>query len=100
MELSMFSGFVPPMLPQTVMCCTPAATAASICAFCPSPEGRPVFGFPNGQPEAVDWLGQKAQIDAAVAAGVQHVTVCGSMGGTNPENMLNSIGKNADSTGG
>jgi len=65
-----------------------------------SPEGRPVFGFPNGQPEAVDWLGQKAQIDAAVAAGVQHVTVCGSMGGTNPENMLNSIGKNADGTGG
>ena len=31
---------------------------------------------------------------------MQHVTVCGSMGGTNPENMLNSIGKNADGTGG
>mmetsp|Transcript_86241 Transcript_86241/g.172620 ORF Transcript_86241/g.172620 Transcript_86241/m.172620 type:complete len:291 (-) Transcript_86241:163-1035(-) len=57
-------------------------------------DGRPVFGFPNGQPERVDWLGQKHQIDAAKACGsVRHVVVCGSMGGTNPGNMLNSIGK-------
>ena len=27
--------------------------------------GRPIFNFPNGAPEQVDWLGQKAQIDAA-----------------------------------
>lgn len=25
-------------------------------------EGRPLFGFPNGSPEAVDWEGQKNQI--------------------------------------
>ena len=65
-----------------------------------TPEGRPVFGFPNGQPEEVDWIGQKNQIDAAKTAGVGHVVVCGSMGGTNPENMLNSIGRGADGKGG
>lgn len=63
-------------------------------------EGRPVFGFPNGQPQEVDWLGQKNQIDAAKAAGLKHVVICGSMGGTNPDNMLNGIGKAADGTGG
>ncbi len=29
--------------------------------------GRPTFHFPNGDPEEVDWLGQKNQIDALVA---------------------------------
>lgn len=66
---------------------TPAPTGEA------SAEGRPVFGFPNGQPERVDWLGQKHQVDAAKANGVRHVVVCGSMGGTNPGNMLNGIGK-------
>jgi NAD(P)-dependent dehydrogenase (short-subunit alcohol dehydrogenase family) len=56
-------------------------------------EGRPMMDFPNGQPEEVDWLGQKSQIDAAIACGVKHVVVCSSMGGTNPANMLNSIGR-------
>lgn len=37
----------------------------------------------------VDWLGAKAQIDAAKAAGVRKVVVVGSMGGTQPDNMLN-----------
>ena len=56
--------------------------------------GRPVFGFPNGQPEAVDWLGQKAQIDAAAACGSDtHVVICSSMGGTDPSNMLNGLGR-------
>ena len=65
-----------------------------------SAEGRPIFGFPNGQPEEVDWLGQKNQIDAAKGADVKHVVICGSMGGTNPDNMLNSIGKGGDGSGG
>ena len=65
-----------------------------------TPEGRPIFGFPNGQPEEVDWIGQKNQIDAAQKAGVSHVVICGSMGGTNPGNMLNSIGKGDDGKGG
>jgi uncharacterized protein YbjT (DUF2867 family) len=57
-----------------------------------SPEGRPVFGFPNGQPVQVDWMGQKNQIDAGKQAGVKHIVVCSSMGGTNPENPLNKLG--------
>jgi nucleoside-diphosphate-sugar epimerase len=57
-------------------------------------DGRPVFGFPNGQPEAVDWLGQKSQIDAAIAQGPgTHVAICSSMGGTDPNHMLNSLGR-------
>ena len=65
-----------------------------------SPEGRPVFGFPNGQPEQVDWNGQKNQIDAASKSGVQQVVICSSMGGTNPENLLNKLGRAKDGTGG
>jgi uncharacterized protein YbjT (DUF2867 family) len=56
--------------------------------------GGPIFGFPNGQPEAVDWLGQKSQIDAAKAQGLgTHVVICSSMGGTDPNHMLNSLGR-------
>ena len=56
--------------------------------------GRPIFAFPNGQPEQVDWLGQKAQIDAAKACGADtHVVICSSMGGTDPSNMLNALGR-------
>lgn len=54
---------------------------------------RPEFDWKGNQmPEQVDWLGQKAQIDAAVAAGIKHVVLIGSMGGTQPENMLNKLG--------
>lgn len=55
---------------------------------------RPEFrwkGGEGGRPEAVDWIGQKVQIDAAVAAGVRRVVLVSSMGVTQPENMLNSI---------
>lgn len=55
---------------------------------------RPKFGFPNGQPELVDWLGQKKLIDAAKRANNNvHVVLCGSMGGTNPDNSLNNLGR-------
>lgn len=40
----------------------------------------------------VDWVGQKAQIDAAKAAGVKQVVLVSSMGGTDPENALNKLG--------
>jgi len=65
-------------------------------------EGRPVFGYPNGQPEQVDWIGQKHQIDAANAAGgsCRQVVICSSMGGTDPDNMLNSLARDADGNGG
>jgi len=62
--------------------------------------GRPNMGFPDGQPYLVDWLAQKAQIDAARLAGVGHVTICSSMGGTNPDHMLNRFGRTTDGRGG
>lgn len=54
---------------------------------------RPTFTWKGGQPPVeVDWRGQKVQIDAAKAAGVKRVVLVSSMGVTQPDNMLNSIG--------
>ncbi|CAF2294240.1 BnaA04g29010D [Brassica napus] len=61
--------------------------------FDPSKGERPEFYFEEGAyPEQVDWIGQKNQIDAAKAAGVKQIVLVGSMGGTNINNPLNSIG--------
>lgn len=61
--------------------------------FDPSKGGRPEFYYEDGlYPEQVDWIGQKNQIDAAKAAGVKHIVLVGSMGGTNPSHPLNSLG--------
>ncbi|WOL20359.1 hypothetical protein Cni_G29164 [Canna indica] len=61
--------------------------------FDPSKGGRPEFYFEEGlYPEQVDWIGQKNQIDAAKAAGVKHIVLVGSMGGTNLNHPLNSLG--------
>ena len=55
--------------------------------------GRPSFSFPNGSPEVVDWLGQKAQIDAAAACGPDtHVVICSSMGGTVSVSFVSRFG--------
>lgn len=55
--------------------------------------GRPEFYFEEGAfPEQVDWIGQKNQIDAAKAAGVKHIVLVGSMGGTDLNHPLNNIG--------
>lgn len=40
----------------------------------------------------VDFGGQKRQFDAAKAAGVSHVVVVSSMGGTQRDNTLNQLG--------
>lgn len=51
---------------------------------------KPRFWFEDGQsPEEVDWAGQRHQIEAAKAAGVQHVILISSMGGTQPDHFLN-----------
>jgi len=82
--------------------CFSGVDAIIICTSAtPAPTGekvneRPVFGYPNGEPKEVDWLGQKNQIDAAKKYGVSHVVLCSSMGGTNPENMLNTLGRSED----
>jgi len=64
--------------------------------------GRPSFWFrKGGTPQEVDWIGQKNQIDAAVQAGcVRHIVLCSSMGGTQPDNFLNTIGQRSDGSGG
>ncbi|MEA5533318.1 SDR family oxidoreductase [Crocosphaera sp. XPORK-15E] len=60
----------------------------------PPKEGeRPEFEFePGGMPEEVDWIGQKNQIDLAKEAGIKHIVLVGSMGGTNPNHPLNKLG--------
>ncbi|CAL9002569.1 unnamed protein product [Prunus brigantina] len=61
--------------------------------FDPTKGGRPEFYFEDGSyPEQVDWIGQKNQIDAAKAAGVKQIVLVGSMGGTDVNNPLNSLG--------
>lgn len=60
----------------------------------PPSEGKPPeFDFEtNGKPEQVDWLGQKNQIDTAKKAGIKHIILVGSMGGTNDNHPLNRLG--------
>nr|GMC90042.1 Sanguinarine reductase [Ipomoea batatas] len=59
----------------------------------PSKGDKPEFYFEDGlSPEQVDWIGQKNQIDTAKAAGVKHIVLVGSMGGTNPNHPLNTLG--------
>ncbi|KAF5476084.1 hypothetical protein F2P56_007826 [Juglans regia] len=61
--------------------------------FDPTKGERPEFYFEEGAyPEQVDWIGQKNQIDAAKAAGVKHIVLVGSMGGTNLNHPLNRLG--------
>ncbi|KAJ9543148.1 hypothetical protein OSB04_022855 [Centaurea solstitialis] len=61
--------------------------------FDPSKGGRPEFYFEEGaNPEQVDWEGQKNQIDAAKAVGVKQIVLVGSMGGTDINHPLNSLG--------
>jgi uncharacterized protein YbjT (DUF2867 family) len=87
--------------PESCTAALSGCDAAVICSSAkPAPsgatteEGRPIFHFPNGSPDAVDWIGQKNQIDAARAQGPHvHVVVCSSMGGTNPNHPLNNLGK-------
>jgi len=50
-------------------------------------------------PEKVDYLGQVAQIDLAKRLGISHIVLVSSMGVTNPDDFLNSIGKDKDGSG-
>jgi len=46
----------------------------------------------GGCPQKVDYEGQIAQIDLAKKLGIPHVILVSSMGGTDPEHFLNSVG--------
>lgn len=60
----------------------------------PQPGERPTFEFePGGLPEEIDYQGQRNQIDAAIAAGVEHIVLVGSMGGTQSNHPLNQMGQ-------
>lgn len=60
----------------------------------------PLFRFrPMQHPEKVDYEGQKAQIDLAKKIGVKQVVLVSSMGGTDPSNFLNQIGKDYNGEG-
>lgn len=68
-------------------------SAAPVMKAPPEPGQRPEFDYPPGQfPEDIDYRGQLNQIDAAQAAGVEHIVLVGSMGGTNPQHPLNKMG--------
>ncbi|WP_424360444.1 SDR family oxidoreductase [Methylocystis parvus] len=57
------------------------------------PDEKPQFDYaPGGTPEIVDYLGQKAQIDAAREAGIGHIVLVGSMGGMIADHPLNRLG--------
>ena len=59
----------------------------------PQPGQRPEFTFAPGEmPEQIDYQGQTHQIDAAKRAGVQQIVLVGSMGGTDENHFLNTIG--------
>jgi hypothetical protein len=53
----------------------------------------------GGYPEVVDYEGQVAQIKLAKRLGMRKVVIVSSMGGTNPENFLNRVGKKKDGSG-
>jgi uncharacterized protein YbjT (DUF2867 family) len=50
-------------------------------------------------PELVDYYGQMAQIDYAKQLHIPHIIVVSSMGGTDPNNFLNRVGKTTLSNG-
>ncbi len=60
----------------------------------PPVDGKPPqFAYdPEGMPEKVDYHGQVNQIDAAKQAGVEHIVLVGSMGGTKSDHVLNRMG--------
>jgi nucleoside-diphosphate-sugar epimerase len=52
--------------------------------------------MPNGHPEKVDYEGQVNQIELAKQLNIPHVIIVSSMGGTDPNNFLNTVGKTFD----
>jgi len=68
-------------------------SAVPVLSGIPQPGQRPEFTFPADEmPEFIDYQGQVNQIQAALAAGVKHIVLVGSMGGTNKDHPLNRIG--------
>jgi NAD(P)H-binding len=95
---------------EAMIICTSAvpriSRASLVAMLCKAPwnfiRRRPLVDFRSlqfkwkhgGYPELVDYRGQVAQIELAKLLGIKHVVVISSMGGTDPNNFLNSVGKN------
>eukprot|EP00300_Choanocystis_sp_HF-7_P037681 c53925_g1_i1.p1 GENE.c53925_g1_i1~~c53925_g1_i1.p1 ORF type:complete len:290 (-),score=59.30 c53925_g1_i1:70-939(-) len=60
--------------------------------FSSTPRSPSFYYEPNGDPYQVDWIGQQKQIDAAKQAGIKHVILVSSMGGTDENHFLNNMG--------
>eukprot|EP00887_Chlorella_sp_A99_P007468 scaffold2.g7468.t1 len=59
-----------------------------------NPSDPPEWYFEDGgEPEKVDWEGQRLQIDLARKHGLQQVVLVSSMGVTRPDRPLNRIGQ-------
>lgn len=86
--------------PKSLIICTSAVPEINKLSLIPVIFGkifgrqvRPTFRFKAGQmPEQVDWEAQKLMIDVAKEKHVDKVIQLGSMGGTQEDNFLNSIG--------
>jgi NAD(P)H-binding len=50
-------------------------------------------------PEKIDYHGQISQIELAKKLSIKEIVLVGSMGGTDPSNFLNQVGKNQDGSG-
>ncbi|XP_027072529.1 uncharacterized protein At5g02240 [Coffea eugenioides] len=91
-DIRNFDTIVPPIQGIDALIILTSAVPKMKPGFDPTKGGRPEFYFEDGAyPEQVDWIGQKNQIDAAKAAGVKHIVLIGSMGGTDPNHPLNSL---------
>ena len=62
------------------------------CSCRPTPPPCGLAVRPSLQPEQVDWVGQRSQIDLAAQHGVRQVVLVSSMGVTKPDHPLNRIG--------
>ena len=106
---------IPAPFPQAMIICTSAVPTISVRSLLQATlkipwnlvRGKKAVDFRslrfkfkrNQYPEKVDYLGQIAQIDLAKKLGMNHVVIVSSMGGTDPNNFLNKVGKKRDGTG-
>ena len=59
-----------------------------------NPSDPPEWYYEPGEdPEQIDWLGQRSQIDAAAKYGYKQIILVSSMGVTQPDHPLNQMGK-------
>jgi len=78
-------------MPQLNKCKMLGVVCKKICRM-EANVGEALTYEPGAFPVHIDWEGGRSAIDAAKSAGVKHVIYIGSMGGTDPNNFLNTMG--------